>query len=57
MDLLSVSFGGDVPDAYLPVAVDAAAIQITPKLSALNAALFQRQIFKSITILVSSASC
>nr|DAM17070.1 MAG TPA: hypothetical protein [Caudoviricetes sp.] len=29
----------------------------TPKLSALNAALFQRQIFKSITVLVSSASC
>ncbi|WP_431818905.1 hypothetical protein [Citrobacter braakii] len=57
MNLLSVSFGGDAPVAYPPVAVDAAAIHITPKLSALNAALFQRQIFKSITILVSSASC
>ncbi|MFP8442202.1 hypothetical protein ACLH09_05550 [Citrobacter braakii] len=52
MDLLSVSFGGDVPVAYPPVAVDAAAIHITPKLTALNAALFQRQIFKSVTVLV-----
>ncbi|MHC1795897.1 hypothetical protein LC177_21985 [Escherichia coli] len=57
MNLLSVSFGGVAPDADLPVAVVAAAIHDTPKLSALNAALFQRQIFKSITALVSSASC
>lgn len=57
MNLLSVSFGGDVPDAYLPVAVDAAAIHHTPKLSALNAALLQGQMFKSFTVLVSSASC
>jgi len=32
-------------------------VAFIPKLSALNTALFQRHIFKSFTVLVSSASC